>query len=320
MNTFGQTESECVIEQDGDSLIIKSCTMNKISFKEYLDGIGAQLTDYQTLIVHVDALDAEGNVLDIQGDYEKVALVSEGKLNGFESSDIVKSNYKALGSDVVYDLTNVPDPEDEDSVMDEWNNAAGFNIQMNNLYGATYEDYAPAAIKISVTLVKKVTPTSNSAVNVTMNTYGAKSPCKVVALEDGKIQVYGATMNSFDFVSYLTEQGIKLSECKSLKIKVDAIDAAGNIIEDPEVDDDWQCVKIAMVSAAKMDGYSDPDIDKSKWSAFGAEKVYDLTNVPDPTDEDSMIEEWDNAAGLNIQIHGYLGVAGIQISELVIEK
>ena len=160
MNTHGQDESKCITKVVDGKIQVYACTMNYLDISAYLANNNIDLDEYSKLKITVDAIDKDGKVIDVytmegeekKANYEKIALVTAAKLDGYTDCNINQSTYNqyhALGSTVEYDLTIASDD------VESYNEIGGWNIQLNNLYGDKYQAFAPAGIQITSIVLEK---------------------------------------------------------------------------------------------------------------------------------------------------------------------
>lgn len=160
LNTYNQDADKCKYEVVDGKINIYACTMNSINIVDYLKNNKIDLSQYKTLKITVNAIDADGKVIDVyteeegekKGDFEKVALVKADKLDGYSDCNINKNTYgqyKALGSTTSYDLTLESDD------VESYNEIGGWNFQINNLYTDKYESFNPAGIQIASIVLEK---------------------------------------------------------------------------------------------------------------------------------------------------------------------
>ena len=164
-------------------------------------------------------------------------------------------------------------------------------------------------------------------IKMNMNTSGQDASKCITKVVDGKIQVYACTMNYLDISAYLANNNIDLDEYSKLKITVDAIDKDGKVIDVYTMDGEEKKAdyeKIALVTAANLNGYADCNINKSTYGQFhalGSTVEYDLKIVSDD------VKSYNEIGGWNIQLNNLYGdkyqafaPAGIQITSIVLEK
>ncbi len=160
LNTYNQDADKCKYEVVDGKINIYACTMNSINIVDYLKNNKIDLSQYKTLKITVNAIDADGKVIDVyteeegekKGDFEKVALVKADKLDGYSDCNINKNTYgqyKALGSTASYDLTLESDD------VESYNEIGGWNFQINNLYTDKYTSFNPAGIQIASIVLEK---------------------------------------------------------------------------------------------------------------------------------------------------------------------
>ena len=160
LNTYSQDADKCKYEVVDGKINIYACTMNSINIVDYLKNNKIDLSQYKTLKITVNAIDADGKVIDVyteeegekKGDFEKVALVKADKLDGYSDCNINKNTYgqyKALGSTTSYDLTLESDD------VESYNEIGGWNFQINNLYTDKYASFNPAGIQIASIVLEK---------------------------------------------------------------------------------------------------------------------------------------------------------------------
>lgn len=160
LNTYNQDADKCKYEVVDGKINIYACTMNSINIVDYLKNNKIDLSQYKTLKITVNAIDADGKVIDVyteeegekKGDFEKVALVKADKLDGYSDCNINKNTYgqyKALGSTTSYDLTLESDD------VESYNEIGGWNFQINNLYTDKYASFNPAGIQIASIVLEK---------------------------------------------------------------------------------------------------------------------------------------------------------------------
>lgn len=160
LNTYNQDADKCKYEVVDGKINIYACTMNSINIVDYLKNNKIDLSQYKTLKITVNAIDADGKVIDVyteeegekKGDFEKVALVKADKLDGYSDCNINKNTYgqyKALGSTASYDLTLKSDD------VESYNEIGGWNFQINNLYTDKYTSFNPAGIQIASIVLEK---------------------------------------------------------------------------------------------------------------------------------------------------------------------
>lgn len=160
LNTYNQDADKCKYEVVDGKINIYACTMNSINIVDYLKNNKIDLSQYKTLKITVNAIDANGKVIDVyteeegkkEGDFEKVALVKADKLDGYSDCNInnkTYGQYKALGSTASYDLTLESDD------VESYNEIGGWNFQINNLYTDKYTSFNPAGIQIASIVLEK---------------------------------------------------------------------------------------------------------------------------------------------------------------------
>ena len=160
LNTYNQDADKCKYEVVDGKINIYACTMNSINIVDYLKNNKIDLSQYKTLKITVNAIDADGKVIDVyteeegekKGDFEKVALVKADKLDGYSDCNINENTYgqyKALGSTASYDLTLESDD------VESYNEIGGWNFQINNLYTDKYTSFNPAGIQIASIVLEK---------------------------------------------------------------------------------------------------------------------------------------------------------------------